>query len=101
MNNKYKCVLTGNRFDDIHHIYGLNLILNEVLDILDIDVKSTMNDYTEDELSSILNMFRIKQAEYPLGVCLCKEVHMLFHNKYGYGNNTEEQWEEFVKNFNF
>lgn len=98
-NCKYKCVLTGRRFDDIHHIYGLNLILNEVLDILNIDVKPTMDDYTEEELDSILDMFRLKQSEYPLGVCLCKEVHMLFHNKYGYGNNTEEQWEEFVNDF--
>lgn len=89
-NCKYKCVLTGHRFDDIHHIYGLNLILNEVLDILDIEIKSTMDDYTEEELGNILDMFRLKQSEYPLGVCLCKEVHMLFHNKYGYGNNIEE-----------
>ena len=25
----YKCALTGKRFDDIHHLYGLNLIMNE------------------------------------------------------------------------
>lgn len=99
INCKYKCVLTGNRFNDIHHIYGLNLILNETLDELNIDVKPTMDDYTEEELDDILDIFRIKQSEYPLGVCLCKEVHILFHNKYGYGNNTEEQWEEFVNDF--
>ncbi len=99
INCKYKCILTGNRFDDIHHIYGLNLILNETLDELGIEIKSTMDDYTEEELDNILNIFRIKQSEYPLGVCLCKEIHMLFHNKYGYGNNTEEQWEEFVSDF--
>lgn len=99
INCKYKCVLTGNRFNDIHHIYGLNLILNETLDELDIEVKPTMDDYTEEELDNILNIFRIKQSEYPLGVCLCKKVHMLFHNKYGYGNNTEEQWKEFVNDF--
>lgn len=98
-NCKFQCILTGNRFDDIHHIYGLNLILNETLDELNIEVKPAMDDYTEEELDNILNTFRTKQSEYPLGVCLCKKVHMLFHKKYGYGNNTEEQWEEFVNDF--
>lgn len=99
INCKYKCVLTGNRFDEIHHIYSLNLILNETLEELNIDIKPTMDDYTGEELDDILNIFRIKQSEYPLGVCVCKEVHMLFHNKYGYGNNTEEQWKEFFNDF--
>lgn len=99
INCKYKCVLTGNRFDDIHHTYGLNLILNETLDVLNIEIKPTMDNYTEEELNNILDVFRIKQSKYPLGVCLCKEVHMIFHNKYGYGNNTEKQWDEFVKDF--
>lgn len=58
-----------------------------------------MDDYTDRELRDILDLFRIKQSEYPLGVCLTKEIHMLFHNKYGYGNNTEIQWNEFVTDF--
>lgn len=95
----YKCVLTGKRFDDIHHIYSLNLILEEVLLKLHIDIKDSMNDYTDKELREILDLFRIKQNEYPLGVCLTKEIHMIFHNKYGYGNNTEIQWNEFVTDF--
>lgn len=99
VNCNYKCALTGKRFDDIHHIYGLNLILNEVLEELSIDIKDKMDDYTDKELRDILDLFRIKQSEYPLGVCLTKEIHMLFHNKYGYGNNTEIQWNEFVTDF--
>ena len=99
INCKYKCVLTGNRFDDIHHIYSLNLILNETLEELHIDVKESMDDYTDKELKDILYVFRRKQNEYPLGVCLCKDVHTLFHNKYGYGYNTKEQWNKFVKDF--
>lgn len=98
-NCNYKCILTGKRFNDIHHIYGLNLILNEVLEELSIDIKDKMDDYTNKELRDILDLFRIKQNEYPLGVCLTKDVHMLFHNKYGYGNNTEIQWDEFVIDF--
>lgn len=99
INCDYKCVLSGKRFDDIHHIYGLNLILDEVLCELKISVKETMDDYSEKELKLILGNFRLKQAHYPLGVCLTKEIHKQFHAFYGYGNNTQEQWDEFVSDY--
>jgi hypothetical protein len=94
-NCNYKCIITGERFDDIHHTYGLNLILNEVLSHLNIEIKGRIDDYSNDELSSILYTFRIFQSEYPLGVCLKKEIHNKFHSLYGFGNNTIEQWHEF------
>ena len=31
------------------------------------------------------------------GITVSKEIHELFHKKYGKGNNTLEQWEEFIK----
>ena len=33
------------------------------------------------------------------GITISKDIHKLFHSIYGYGSNTREQWEEFVKNF--
>ncbi|MDY2606528.1 MAG: hypothetical protein SOV90_01155 [Lachnospiraceae bacterium] len=99
-NCNYKCIITGKRFDDIHHLYGLNLILNETLDKLNIKIRNDINDYTQEELNNILSTFRKIQSNYPLGVCLTKEIHKKFHEVYGYGNNTEEQWNDFVKNYN-
>ena len=98
-NCNFVCVITGERFDDIHHIYGLNLILNETMYNLNIEVKENMDDYTSEELRNILDTFRNIQSTYPLGVCLSKPVHSLFHSIYGYGDNTQEQWNEFVKDF--
>lgn len=92
----YKCVITGERFDDIHHIYGLNKILNETLNRLNISVKESMNDYSDKELRDILDTFREIQDTYPHGVCLKADIHKLFHSIYGFGNNNEAQWEEFI-----
>lgn len=96
----YKCVITGERFDEIHHIHGLNLILNETLAVLGITLKERIDDYSDKELKRILNKFRELQSTYPHGVCLTKEIHNLFHSQYGYGGNTVEQWNEFIVNYN-
>ncbi len=96
---EYKCVLTGEKFDVIHHIHGVNLILQETLDMLNIGIRDSIEDYSQNELESILHTFLLIQDKYPLGVCLSENVHKLFHSIYGYGNNTEEQWNEFEQNY--
>ena len=100
-NCNFKCSLSGERFQAIHHIYGMNLILNETLDLLNINVKNSFNDYNQEELDLILMKFLEVQNTYPLGICLKKEIHKLFHDIYGYGNNIPSQWEEFIVNYTF
>ena len=96
---KYQFVLTGKSFDEIHHIHGFRLIFDEALSNVKIDDRESIDDYTDEELNVVLNEFKRVQSLYPLGVCLCKEVHKLYHHIYGYGNNTKEQWDEFEQNF--
>jgi 5-methylcytosine-specific restriction endonuclease McrA len=33
------------------------------------------------------------------GITILKEIHKLFHHYYGYGNNTKEQFKEFIERF--
>lgn len=96
----YQCVITKGRFQEIHHLYGMNLILKETLEELSMIEKEHFEDYTENELSVIVNKFYEVQSRYPLGLCLSKEIHKDFHDKYGYGNNTPEQFEKYLKENN-
>lgn len=96
----YQCVITQGRFQAIHHLYGMNLILKETLEELSMIEKEHFEDYTENELNIIVNKFYEVQSRYPLGLCLSKEIHKDFHDKYGYGNNTPEQFEKYLKENN-
>lgn len=94
-NCNYRCVITGDRFDDIHHLYNFQNIIFETLEILGLEVKHNLGDYSEEELSNINNLFLESHYKYGLGVCLRKDIHKLFHQLYGKSNNTPEQFEEF------
>ena len=91
----YKCVITGIRFDDIHHLYGFDLILNELLQELNLELKEIISNYNDEELILLENKCIELHNKYPLGVCLEKNIHKLFHKVYGGGSNTPEQFEEF------
>ena len=95
----YRCVLTGDRDIAVHHVYSFNLIFKELIDTYKIPIKKKLTEYTLQELENIATLFNSIQDKYPLGVCIRKDLHILFHSEYGQGNNTESQWNEFVDNF--
>jgi hypothetical protein len=101
-NCHFCCVIcgTGHRFNDVHHLYNFFSIMNESLSDLNLSKRDTVADYTEDELFLLTNKVIEKHSEHPLGVCLCRKHHKLFHAKYGLFDNTPEQWDEFIQNFN-
>lgn len=99
---EYKCVFTGSKNFVIHHTYGFNNILREVYEVLDNQnlLKSNkIGDYTKEELDEILLIFNNIHSNYPLGVCIRKDIHNLFHKIYGSGGNNEQQWNEFCKEY--
>jgi hypothetical protein len=92
----YKCVITGGKFDNIHHLYSFSSIIQEAIVNVGLDKKQYACDYNVEELSSLVAEVQRLHTIYPLGVCLREDVHRTFHKLYKRENNTPEQWKEFV-----
>ena len=97
----YKCVITGGRFDHVHHLYPMNKIVREAFDNIGLEKKRTLEEYSDAEISAIVKEVQRLHTIYPLGVCLRKDIHDLFHsskNSGMYGNRdfTPEDFYEFV-----
>ena len=97
----YKCAISGGRFQDIHHLYGMNMILQQVINEMGIPEDFDVNAADKYTLERILCRFCALQGRYGAGVCLSHEIHMQFHTEYGFGNNTPEQFENFLKKHNY
>lgn len=95
----YKCVITGERFDYVHHIFGFNMILEETFKRTGIPKHEKVSDYNEEELKTLEDICLEIHYEHELGACLTSKLHIDFHNIYNYGNNTPEQFEEFKNNY--
>lgn len=96
----YTCCLTGARSNIIiHHCRGFSILFDETVELLDFKIKDNFKDYTDDELLLFVNKFLELQDYYHAYVCVTESVHKLFHKTYGYGDNTEEQWDEFVNDY--
>lgn len=97
----YQCVISGERFQEIHHLYGMNKIIQETLADLNYLENTDFSNLTQENLDVILQHFYEVQEKYPLGICLTKDLHKKFHDIYGYGNNTPEQFNEFILSHNY
>ena len=95
--NNYTCALTGKRSNVIvHHIRGFNLLMSETVDVLDFPIYNNISEYTQEQLDLFLETFLQIQELYHSYICINEDVHKNFHSIYGYGYNTEDQWDEFV-----
>lgn len=100
-NCNYECVITGRKDFQIHHLYSVNDIFHDTVKRTEFTVKENFDEYTKEELDFILNEFIYEQSKYPLGICVTKDIHKLFHATYGRCHNTKEQWDRFVKETDF
>lgn len=90
-NCEYKCILTGSKKYEIHHLYSYNSIIKDALNELNIEIK---NNYSGEEIVLIRNKV-VELHKNLLGVCIHPQIHILFHQLYGKHDNTPEQFEEF------
>ena len=95
----YKCVLTGSKDFEIHHLYGVSNIINDVLNKYEGYKDKEFSEYTDCDLSFLLEKFLEEQSRYPLGECVDKKLHVLFHSMYGQYYNTPEQWYQFKNDY--
>lgn len=94
----YQCIVTGHRFSDVHYLYASNLIVQEVLDDLGLEY-GKVHTFTDNQLETIAEKYAEYHAHHPLGVCLSEPIHKQFHDLYGYGNNTPDQFQEFLEQY--
>lgn len=94
----YKCILTGNRFQNIHHLISFDSILQEALKNTGLDKKNKVADYTSEEYESLRNEIITLHSSTLYGACMCKELHELFHKEYTYFNSTIDDFISFVNN---
>jgi len=98
--NNYKCVITGKIFEELHHIHNFSDILLVTLKELNLPINKNIGDYTEDNLKLIESKFLELHYVFGFGVCFTKKTHAKFHSIYGKYNNTLEQLNDFIKNYN-
>lgn len=91
----YRCIITGSKNFEIHHLYPLNKIINDSLNELGLEKNNFIGDYSENEFRPILNKILELHYRHPLGVCLRKDIHVLFHKKYGRENCTPQDFLDF------
>lgn len=98
--NGYTCALTGVKSNIVvHHIRGFNLLFCEVINNLNFPVYDDISKYNQNQLDEFFSEFMDIQENYNSYICINEDVHKMFHKEYGYGGNTEEQWNEFVNKY--
>jgi len=95
---EYRCVVTGGRFDDIHHITPMSDIIDMSLRDLGLSRLSVIGDYSSNDYLRLKNDVVNKHETTEYGCCLNEKIHMLFHSVYGYiGNNVFQLTDFFME----
>lgn len=98
--NGYKCAITGVESNVVvHHIRSFNLIIEECIGLLNFDIDKNLDEHSKEELNKFVNVFFELQEYYGDYICISEDLHEKFHCMYGRGDNTREQWNEFILNY--
>jgi hypothetical protein len=91
----FKCAISNEIFDEIHHLYPFNLIMDNIFSKINIDFKKQILDYTKEELKLIEDaVIEYHNEESNFGVPLKGSIHSQFHKIYG-NNCTPKDFYDF------
>ena len=89
-----KCILTGSQNIDVHHLISFKTIVKNFFIEYGYEYKN-IEDYSTEDISSIRDDFVKYHNLFGYGVCIEKNLHILFHKQYG-RYTTKEQFEKFI-----
>ncbi len=93
----YKCIFTGGRFQNIHHIISFNSLIEQALSELKLDRRKNISDYSSTEYDCLKNRILELHLKTFYGACMCKELHTLFHKEFTYYDSTLDDFIKFSK----
>ena len=86
----------------VHHLTSLNTIFNTIMNKHHLSIKQidSINSFEDsEEYNRVLNDI-INAHSTNTGILISKEIHLKFHSEYGFGDNTPEQFDDFLnKNY--
>lgn len=92
----YKCVISGESFDNIHHTTSFKDIVKECFAITKLEIKEKVRDYQKEDFDSLRTVLKELHNLYGYGACVSKDIHKLFHDNYGYINFSPFDFLDFV-----
>lgn len=97
--SNHTCALTGNKNElEVHHLNSFNNMYIKAINDLGYLVYNNISQYTQEQLYNIDKLF-LEMHDVKSLIVISKNIHTNFHRIYGYKNNNEQQFNEFIKNF--
>lgn len=72
-------------------------MIKECIEELNCEIKENLSLYSEKERTSIINLIQEKHTVF--GICLCSEIHKIFHDLYSYKSFNIENLIEFANDY--
>lgn len=99
----HKCPISHRDKTDtvVHHLYSLSSIYNDAICELNMNIKlheTIKNNMLSEHDKQILISKILEKHINETGILIDKDIHVAFHKQYGYGGNTPDQFDEFLRN---
>lgn len=93
----FECAIRKTKGDIVvHHLYSFSDLLKDALSICNLELLNKVSDYKDGEFD-LLKSTLLSLHKRENGIAISKDIHNEFHSIYGKGNNTYEQFSNFLK----